>query len=170
MPALSKVESNDNVIYAKSLLPESYSVKDLYFLVYPYEGQIFTGLKDPFNFSRYFWRRQTSYFSTDGAAEDPSTWLYFTIRQIGTLVVRDYLRAMVDNEEYSERSLSDLSFLLFVEAAILNPDVTFGHCKVNDSEFISELLLASGTTDVNDQMREILLYSNELNIRRFKIL
>jgi len=170
MSGLNKLEPNENVKYAKSILPESYSIKDLYFLVYPYEGQIFTGLKDPFNFSRYFWRRQTSYFSTEGSPEDPSTWLYWTIKQIGTSVSKDYLRTIVTNEEYSERVLSDLSLLLFAEGAILNPDVIFGHCKLSDSECISELLLSAGTTDVNDQMSEILSYSNESNVKRFKIL
>lgn len=156
--------------HAKSILPKDYSPKDLYFLGYPSDNQILCTLQDPFNFTRYFWKLHVEYLSWSSVTfEDPATWLFHTINEIGTEITKWYMRFVLQNKTNDERLLSDLSFLLYVDGSVLNSDVLFGHCFVNDRTFLEDILSACGVYKPWGLADVIISSTSNSQVMKFKL-
>jgi len=156
---------------AEEILPNSYLSKDLYFLIYYLEGHLLSTLKDPFNFSRYFWRQEVQYFP-ENVMNDPALWLYYTIQDVGTDISKAFVYSRLRDKKNLERFLSDASFLLFVEGSVLNEDIVFGHCKISDYGYLKSVLSNSGINklEVDSLIKIMLQRSNTMEAQKIRFL
>lgn len=151
--------------YTKSILPKEYKSKDLFILVEADSRDILSTYTNPYNFTRYYWKKHASSNFHQDTYIDPVTYLYYKIRDLGSEISKNQLEATL-KETDGKKALNDLSFVWMVENAVLYGGSSFAHIENINQQQIATLLYGCNITNTKDVLENIVTNSNDREVYR----